>query len=109
MFGLQLDELVILEMVEKMGNPTKDEGEWIATIDLVEDGKKLKLVEHEEMGKCTEECKTVQRAAEEILSDHDTDMAEKLWQVRLPRTVNKCCFTERTTGIFLLFSLFLFH
>ena len=79
--ALQLEELVILEMAEKMGDPAKDEGEWIAKIDLVEDGKKLKLVEHEELGKCREECKTVQRAAQEVLSDHDTDIAEKLWQV----------------------------
>ena len=98
---MQLDELVILEMVEKMGNPTKDEGEWIATIDLVEDGKKLKLVEHEEMGKCTEECKTVQRAAEEILSDHDTDMAEKLWQVRDLWNVSEPCPQSLREGRFL--------
>lgn len=78
---MQLDELVILEMVEKMGSPAKDEGEWIAKIDLVEAGSKLKLVEHEEVGKCLEECKTVARAAQDILSDHDTDIAEKLWQV----------------------------
>ncbi|BDA49948.1 hypothetical protein COCOBI_15-0760 [Coccomyxa sp. Obi] len=83
--GKKLEELVILELVERMGNPAKDEGNWIATIDLVEDGKKLKLVEHEQMGKCTEACKTIQRAVEEILSDHDTDMAEKLWQDKMSR------------------------
>ena len=82
-YGSQLEELVILEMVEKMGDIAKDEGEWIAKIDLVEDGKKLKLVEHEELGKCREECKTIQRAAQEVLSDYDTDIAEKLWQVWL--------------------------
>ncbi|EIE23021.1 hypothetical protein COCSUDRAFT_6458, partial [Coccomyxa subellipsoidea C-169] len=84
--GKKLEELVILEMVEKMGDPAKDEGEWIAKIDLVEDGKKLKLVEHEELGKCREECKTVQRAAQEVLSDHDTDIAEKLWQGKMSRS-----------------------
>lgn len=92
--GMQLEELVILEMVEKMGDPAKDEGEWIAKIDLVEDGKKLKLVEHEELGKCREECKTIQRAAQDILSDHDTDIAEKLWQVG--PLVPSTCSTSKT-------------
>ena len=67
-------------MVERMGNPSKDEGKWIAKIDLVESGKLLKLEEHEELGKCGSECRTIQKAAEEILEEHDTDMAEKLWE-----------------------------
>ena len=37
-------------MAEKMGNPSKDEGEWIAKIDLVESGKALKLEEQEQLG-----------------------------------------------------------
>ena len=35
----------------------------------------------EDIGKCDSECKTIQRAAEDIISDHDTDIAEKLWKV----------------------------
>ena len=42
---LQLSELEVLEIVEQLANPSKDEGEWIAKIDLVESGIKLKLVE----------------------------------------------------------------
>ena len=79
---LQVSELAILELVEKMGNPSKDEGEWIAKIDLVESGKALKLEEQEQLGKCGAECKTIQKAVEEILEEHDTDIAEKLWQAR---------------------------
>ena len=79
---LQVPELQILELVEKMGNPGKDEGEWIAKIDLVESGKALKLEEQEQLGKCGPECKTIQKAVEDILEEHDTDIAEKLWQVR---------------------------
>ena len=77
----QAPELQILELIEKMGNPSKDEGEWIAKIDLVESGKALKLEEQEELGKCGAECKTIQKAVEDILEEHDTDIAEKLWQV----------------------------
>ena len=83
---LQAPELAILELVEKMGNPSKDEGEWIAKIDLVESGKALKLEEQEQLGKCGAECKTVQKAVEDILEEHDTDIAERLWQVRAPST-----------------------
>ena len=68
-------------MVEKLTDPAKDEGEWIAMIDLVESGDALKLVEQEGVGKCEAECKTIQRAAEEVTDTADTDMAEKLWQV----------------------------
>jgi hypothetical protein len=77
-------------MIEKMGNPSKDEGEWIAKIDLVESGKALKLEEQEQLGKCGPECRTIQKAVEEVLDDHDTDIAEKLWQVRvsLPLSVH---------------------
>ena len=35
----------------------------------------------EDIGKCGSECKTIQRAAEDIVGDHDTDIAEKLWKV----------------------------
>ena len=41
---LQLGELEVLDIVEQLANPSKDEGEWIARIDLVESGTKLKLV-----------------------------------------------------------------
>ncbi len=85
---LQVPELQILELVEKMGNPGKDEGEWIAKIDLVESGKALKLEEQEQLGKCGPECKTIQKAVEDILEEHDTDIAEKLWQVRAPSLVS---------------------
>ena len=42
----QLGEMAILEIIEQLGNPAKDQGEWIAKTDLVEAGSKLKLVEH---------------------------------------------------------------
>ena len=74
-----------------MGNPSKDEGEWIAKIDLVESGKALKLEEQEQLGKCGAECRTVQKAVEEILDEHDTDIAEKLWQVRFSSAIVCAC------------------
>lgn len=85
---MQLDELVVIELMERITDPSKDEGEWIAKIDLVESGDKLLVEEQSQLGDCGVECKTVQRAAEEIVGDHDTDLAEELWKVSL-----LCCFT----------------
>lgn len=80
---MQLSEFDIIEKLELITNPDKDEGEWIAHIDLVEDGEKLLVKEMDKMGKCGKECKTVQRAAEQVVDGIDTDMAEKLWQVQM--------------------------
>lgn len=78
---LQLSEYQIIEILEKITDPLKDEGEWIGHIDLVEEGDKLLVKEMPDLGKCGSECKTAQRAAEQIVDGIDTDMAEKLWQV----------------------------
>jgi hypothetical protein len=37
--------------------------------------------EQPEAGVCGTECKTIAKAAEEIVGDHDTDVAEMLWKV----------------------------
>ena len=73
----------MIELMERITDPSKDEGEWIAKIDLVESGDKLLVEEQPQLGDCGVECKTVQRAAEEIVGDHDTDLAEELWKVSL--------------------------
>lgn len=78
---MQLAEMAVIELMEHITNPAKDQGEWIAKIDLVESGDKLLLEEQNELGDCGVECKTVQRAAEEIVGDNDTDLAEELWKV----------------------------
>ncbi|KAK9833297.1 hypothetical protein WJX81_004369 [Elliptochloris bilobata] len=83
--GKKLSEATIQDMVERMADPAKDEGEWVAKIDLVEDGSRLRLKEMPQVGKCGAECKTVQRVASELLQDHDTDMAEHLFQAKQTR------------------------
>ena len=76
-----MKEIDLIEKIEKMTNPIKDEGEWLTKLDLVEQGSKLTLKEMPDVGKCGTECKTIQSAAEAIVEGADTDMAEKLWQV----------------------------
>ena len=73
----------ILARVEKLTNPIREEGEWIIHLDLVEEGDKLTIKEQDSPGKCGTECKTIQKAAVDILEDNDTDMAEILWKVTL--------------------------
>jgi len=47
-------------------------------------GTKLVLDEQPEAGVCGSECKTIAKAALEIVGDHDTDIAEMLWKVGGP-------------------------
>lgn len=81
----KLDEMAVIELMEHITDPTKDQGEWIAKIDLVESGGKLLVEEQDQLGDCGVECKTVQRAAEEIVGDRDTDLAEELWKLQMNR------------------------
>lgn len=46
----QVTERAVIEMVEKLSKPLKDEGEWIMKIDLVEEGDKLVAKEMDEVG-----------------------------------------------------------
>ncbi len=82
--GKQLDEFALIEKVEKLSKPNKDEGEWIAALDMVEEGTRIKLVEMDDLGKCGVECQTIAMAVDDILDRADTDMAERLWQAGYP-------------------------
>lgn len=81
----KLDEMAVIELMEHITDPTKDQGEWVAKIDLVESGDKLLVQEQDQLGDCGVECKTVQRAAEDIIGDRDTDLAEELWKLKMNR------------------------
>lgn len=81
----KVKEIDLIEKMERMTNPLKEEGEWLTKVDLVEEGSKLLLKEMPQQGKCGTECKTVQSAAEAIVESADTDMAEKLWQGTMSR------------------------
>lgn len=79
---MQLSEETVFGIVEALTNPNKDEGEWIAKLDIVEAGSKLNVEEQPETGSCEVKCKTIQRAAEDIMEyAADTDVAETLWKV----------------------------
>ncbi|KAI3956769.1 hypothetical protein MKW92_014020 [Papaver armeniacum] len=61
----KVTEFDIIEIAENVCNLKKEEGDWILKIDIVENGKKLELVEQDTEGECNSECKTVERACQE--------------------------------------------
>eukprot|EP01018_Ginkgo_biloba_P015054 Gb_15758 [translate_table: standard] len=76
----QLSEYQIIEVAENICNLKKEEGDWMLHLDIVEDGDKLKLVEQAQEGECNTECKTIEKACQEVLGYHDTDVAEFLFK-----------------------------
>eukprot|EP00252_Welwitschia_mirabilis_P015011 TRINITY_DN33116_c0_g1_i1.p1 TRINITY_DN33116_c0_g1~~TRINITY_DN33116_c0_g1_i1.p1 ORF type:complete len:303 (-),score=64.93 TRINITY_DN33116_c0_g1_i1:358-1266(-) len=76
----QLAEYEIIEVTENICNMKREEGDWVLHLDIVEDGDKLTLVEHEEEGECNSECKTIERACQEVMGYYDTDVAEFLYK-----------------------------
>ncbi|CAN6680887.1 unnamed protein product [Malus baccata var. baccata] len=71
----------------------KQEADWILQIDIVEKGDKLELVDQGSEGQCNSECKTIERACQEVLGYSDTDVAEYLYTSKpdLGSLVNYLC------------------
>lgn len=72
----------ILGKIESICDPDTSNGEWISKYDLVESGERLLVQEQDDFGECNSECRTIGRACNEIIGDHDTDVAEELYKVR---------------------------
>lgn len=80
----QVTEVDILGKVERACDPDATAGEWISRYDLVEDGTRLLMRDQGDFGECNSECRTIAKACESIVGDHDTDIAEELVKVHLP-------------------------
>ncbi|KAK6151912.1 hypothetical protein DH2020_014547 [Rehmannia glutinosa] len=89
----KISEYQIIEIAENVCNLKKQEADWILKIDIVEKGDKLELVEQESEGQCNSECKTIERACQEVLGYSDTDAAEYLYKNKpsLDSFVNFIC------------------
>ncbi|OAE21090.1 hypothetical protein AXG93_3661s1150 [Marchantia polymorpha subsp. ruderalis] len=81
----KLTELDIINLAENICNLKKEEADWLMFFDLVEEGDKLKLVEQAEEGECNTECRTLERACQEVMGDHDTDVAEFMYKGNVQR------------------------
>ncbi|KAL3642928.1 hypothetical protein CASFOL_013743 [Castilleja foliolosa] len=89
----KISEYQIIEIAENVCNLKKQEADWILKIDIVEQGDKLELVEQDSEGQCDSECKTIERACQEVLGYSDTDVAEYLYRRKpqLDSLVNFIC------------------
>lgn len=76
----QLSEYQIIELAENICNLKRTEGDWLLHQDIVEDGDKLLLVGQKDEGECKTECKTIEKACQEVMGYLDTDVAEFMFK-----------------------------
>lgn len=76
----KVSEFHIIEIAENVCNLKKEEADWILRLDIVEQGDRLELIEQDSEGQCNSECKTIERACEEVMGYSDTDVAEYLYK-----------------------------
>ncbi|KAM7509645.1 hypothetical protein LguiA_020098 [Lonicera macranthoides] len=89
----KISEYEIIEISENVCNLKKQEADWILKIDIVEQGDRLELVEQDSEGQCDSECKTIERACQEVMGYLDTDVAEYLYKMKpqIDSLVNFLC------------------
>ncbi|CAN4092562.1 unnamed protein product [Withania somnifera] len=78
----KISEYQIIEISENLCNLKKQEADWILKIDIVEQGDRLELVEQDDEGQCNSECKTIERACQDVMGYSDTDVAEYLYKTK---------------------------
>ncbi|KAG0499869.1 hypothetical protein HPP92_004560 [Vanilla planifolia] len=72
----KISEFDVIGLTENICNLKKAEADWILQIDIVEKGDKLEEIDQGVEGQCNTECKTIERACQEIMDYSDTDVAE---------------------------------
>ncbi|KAI3711580.1 hypothetical protein L1987_70119 [Smallanthus sonchifolius] len=89
----KISEYDVIEISENVCNLKKHEADWILKIDIVEQGDILELVEQDSEGQCGSECKTIERACQEVIGYYDTDVAEYIYKKKptLSSLVNFLC------------------
>ena len=84
------------DSIQQICDPIKDLGEWVAMYDVTqsERGAPLKMEKQEYMCECRRECRTIQKACENIVNEHMEDMAESLYKrdaASLEKFSNRVC------------------
>lgn len=84
------------DSIAQICDPIKDLGEWVAMYDITqsERGAPLKMEKQEYMCECRRECRTIQKACENIVNEHMEDMAESLYKrdaASLEKFSNRVC------------------
>ncbi|KAF7813914.1 Pollen-specific protein SF21 [Senna tora] len=99
----KISEYQIIEIAENVCNLKKAEADWILQIDIVEKEDRLELLEQDSQGHCNSECKTIERACQEVIGYYDTDVAEYLYKSKpdidstfnfLCKDLTKACITK---------------
>ncbi|XP_054785618.1 uncharacterized protein LOC129292121 [Prosopis cineraria] len=99
----KISEYQVIEIAENVCNLKKAGADWILHIDIVEKEDRLELVEQESEGQCNSECKTIERACQEVIGYYDTDVAEYLYNSKpnidslfnfLCKDITKACSTK---------------
>ena len=79
-------EGAVQEYLEKMCNPLKPEGEWVSKIDLIQEGDQLQLGMQPTHGHCEKECRTIERACDDVIDKADTEFTEILYSAIKEKT-----------------------
>ena len=84
------------DSIAQICDPIKDLGEWVAMYDVTqsERGAPLRMEKQEYMCECRRECRTIQKACENIINEHMEDMAESLYKrdaASLEKFSNRVC------------------
>ncbi|KAL5728836.1 hypothetical protein ACHQM5_001872 [Ranunculus cassubicifolius] len=95
----KISEFQIIELSENVCNLKKEEADWILRMDIVKSGGGLQLVDQETEGQCNTQCKTVERACQEVMGYSDTDVAEYIYKSKpqIDALVNYLC-SDLTTA-----------
>ncbi|PIA64410.1 hypothetical protein AQUCO_00100115v1 [Aquilegia coerulea] len=76
----KVSEFQIIEISENVCNLKKGEADWILRMDIVKTGNGLQLLDRETEGQCNTQCKTIERACQEVMGYSDTDVAEYMFK-----------------------------
>eukprot|EP00927_Polykrikos_kofoidii_P052437 TRINITY_DN46279_c0_g1_i1.p1 TRINITY_DN46279_c0_g1~~TRINITY_DN46279_c0_g1_i1.p1 ORF type:complete len:761 (+),score=106.23 TRINITY_DN46279_c0_g1_i1:140-2422(+) len=68
----------LADIVEALCSVKRQEGRWLRTLDLEQDGESIKVVRRDTIGECRSECLTVQRACSKSLHGQEEKLREML-------------------------------
>ena len=77
----RLGESEVHSMVEKVCKHAETEGAWLRSLDMVEDGRQIRLERQPHDGPCGKECLTISLACEKLLEEGwENELGEGLWE-----------------------------
>jgi len=89
----KIGEARIDDTLSTICNSKEESGDWISRLDMVEDEDRIKLEKQPLVGRCMEECKTLELACEKVYSEIGVDLVEALFidKKSLPELQDRFC------------------